>query len=294
MNLSYVTTGHEGIASFRYRIQEPAMHLHKHGVFPTISNKAHEDAKVVLFSKHWTSNDVSYARFCKLRGQRVIYDICDDHFDTMPEHYNAMCSIADTITVNSEAMATRVKEATGRDAVVIPDPVLSPRGDYKQGEPRLLWYGQKMNIQGLYDVYPKDVQLPMEVIVPSRLEPPEHFNRPWLTWTQWHKDIIEEAAQRATIAVLPYRQGKDAKSANRVLEALWSGLCVCTDPIPSVQEIKTDCIFDLSKGSLQEGVQFFTSRSFAEEMGLIQKWIEWKFSPDAVTKQWAKVIKDET
>lgn len=292
--VSFVTGGNEAVASFRYRVLAPSQFLSQYLIQPTVSSQAAQDAFAVIFSKHWTFNDWSYAWFCRSRGQKVIFDICDDHFeDNLADHYLRMIDVADTLVCNSEMMRQRILEVTGRTATVIEDPVISRRQDYNPDKPmRALWYGQSMNIQGLYDIY--NGKYPLEVAVPSsKFEPPEAFSSPLVALSQWHPGIVGEAAQRNSMAILPYRQGKLAKSANRVLEALWCGLPVATDPIPAVEDLGKNGIryLGIDYGS-DEIVQEMHKMDFTEEMMAAQKLIQANYSPEAIAAKWAKVLRE--
>lgn len=291
--VSFVTNGNEGIASFRYRVLAPAQFLNQHFISPTVDSQANPESFAVIFSKHWTYNDWSYARFCKMRGQKVFFDICDDHLEgNLSDHYLRMIDVADVIICNSKVMQERIKEVTGKDSIVIEDPVISIRQDYNKDKPFFaLWYGQAMNIQGLYDVYTGEY--PLEVAVPShKIEPPEKFNKGTVRWVQWHPGIVGEAAQRTSVAILPYRQGKNAKSANRVLEALWCGLPVVTDPIPAVEELGKDGIRYFGQDIAPESiVEYIQSVDFTEEMQNAQRMIQAKYSPEVIAQKWANALK---
>jgi hypothetical protein len=292
INVSYVTSGNENIASFRYRVLAPAKGLAKHFIKPSIGRLASKESGVVVFSKHWTYNDWSYAKFCKLRGQKVIFDVCDDHFEgKLSDHYRRMVDVADAITCNSTAMAVTIAKKTGRGSEVIADPVLSPRMEPRFKEQvNLTWYGQSMNIHGLFDVYTKDCLYPLEVAVPGNIQPPEYFQAPWITWVPWHKDVIPEVADRNNIALLPYRQGKDAKSANRVLEALQCGMMVLTDPIPAVVELGNNGIRYLDK-PLNEVIESIKDSDWTHEILEAQKMIDETYSQEVIADKWAQVFR---
>ena len=299
MKISYVTTGNDGIASYRYRIACPAVKLRDLHCQTHVEDKAKADADIVVFSKHWTYADWSYAKFCSLRGQNIVFDVCDDHYsDRLEEHYRRMTDVADLVTCNSEEMAKIIWEKTGREAEVIPDPVLSLRKPYKKADPKMVWYGQTMNIKGLYEVYSYDIDTPLEIVVPGRIDPPRYFNKPSVTWSQWNPWCISEAVDRgATIALLPYRQDKKAKSANRVLEALWSGMTVITDPLPAVMDFwqytNTGAIQFLDGDHaklLKDCVHYFEETDLTDDMDNVQRLIEELFSPEAVAKKWEKAL----
>jgi hypothetical protein len=291
--ISFVTGGNEGIASFRYRILAPSQFLGQHMIQTTVSTDAAPDASVVIFSKHWTYNDWSYAWFCKERGQKVIFDVCDDHFEgKLSEHYFRMCSIADLVICNSHEMQARIKEVLHKDSIVIEDPVISRQQPYTRDKtPSGLWYGQAMNINGLYQVYTGNY--PLEIAMPGNIELPPQFENNLVNLSQWHPGIVGEASQRNSYAILPYRQGKNAKSANRVLEALWCGLPVITDPIPAVVDLGRNGIRYLGVDcENSEIMEYMLDTDFTEEMQSAQKLIELKYSPEAIASKWAAVIQE--
>jgi hypothetical protein len=290
--VSFVTGGHEGMASFRYRVLAPTQFLGQHLIKCTVSSQADPEANAVVFSKHWTYNDWTYARFCKERGQTVVFDICDDHFDdNLNEHYYRMCDVADRLICNSEVMRQRIFSVTGMKAIVIEDPVISRQQLYSQDKPAsALWYGQSMNLPGLYEVYTGNYNLEVAVPPNAKLDPVLDNTR--VSLVAWHPAIVGEAAGRNSVAVLPYRQGKEAKSANRVLEALWCGLPVVTDPIPAVVDLGKNGILyfgeDVSNDSLMD---FIESTDFTTEMQEAQKMIQEKYSPEVIAGKWAAALR---
>ena len=130
---------------------------------------------------------------------------------------------------------------------------------------------------------------PLEIVLPSNVQPPAYFQAPQIRWTPWHKDIIPSLAERNTVAVLPYRQGKAAKSANRALEALQCGMIVLTDPIPSVQELPKAGIAYLDRpiNEIMEAVQGW---DWEPEIEKAQKHIAENYSPEVIADKWARVF----
>jgi hypothetical protein len=290
MRISYVTTSTPNIASYRYRVLSPTKYLEKKGFIVQVDRVADPRADIVVFGKHWNSNDWSYAQFCRKRGQRVIFDVCDDHFghQKYSAHYYRMASVAHLISVNSEAMVRVVEENTSRQAVYIPDPVLTKQVPYDPEKlVSLLWYGQRMNLQGLLDVYPKGCKTPLEIVTLHPFELPEKMRHGGVTLSPWHEDCIQEAAIRNSAALLPYRQERPAKSANRVLEALNCGLPVITDRIPAVASLGYSGIFDLQH-DLMETIRSLEVLDLSEDMRIVQKMISLLYSEEAVGKQWEK------
>lgn len=299
MRISYVTSSTEKIASFRYRIQTPSKELLRSGVVSSIGRLADAEAQIVVFSKHWTFNDASYALFCRHRGQRVLFDICDDHFgnERLRSHYLRMAEVAHLLTVNSESMHETVLRETGRESTVIPDPVLSQRLPYNpERELRGLWFGQKMNFLGLAEVYPKDCKEPLLVISPNIANPPEQLCHEEVHVMPWSPKALDDVQDKAGYALLPYRQGKDAKSANRVLEALNIGLPVLTDTIPAVALLRGHGVYDLrEEGGLLKGLEMLRTLKGKDalrgEVEKAQALIDEKYSPQAVAKEWLTIFR---
>ncbi len=290
MKISYVTTGNESIASFRYRTLSPAKELRNLECQTQIDRRARPDADIVVFSKHWQYNDWSYAYFCKLRGQKVVFDVCDNHFTSKHvDHYKRMCDIATTVTCNSDVMADVIQQHTGRIAAIVKDPVLTPRKLYQKREVNLLWYGQMANIAALFEVYTEYNKTPIEVVVPGPFEPPKYMQEDHVRWTKWHPNVIENAAERNSIALLPYREDRESKSANRVLEALNSGLYVITDPLPAVVDLKCNGIWYIGSG-LQNGIEHYQENDLTEEMVRAQQLIDKHYTPEIIAGEWKKVF----
>lgn len=289
LSVTFVSTATSNSASYRYRVQTPVLYLKRKGMKTAVDRKAKPSDNVLVFSKHWMYSDWQYAMFCQARGQKIIFDMCDDHFgDKVGGHYLRMTSLADVITCNSKEMAKSIRRNTGKDAVVIDDPVLSKAAARpKSDNPSMLWYGMAMNVDGLYEAYPEGCEVPLEVIYPCRMEPPEKLTKPWVKYTQWEgPQTVEQAAARNEIAFLPYRQGKAAKSANRVLEAINMGLYVMTDPLPACKGLPVHYIND----GLDKGIQEYkelTAQSLEERKEALAP-----YTPEVVSDAWAEAIRE--
>jgi hypothetical protein len=67
----------------------------------------------------------------------VVVDICDDHFERPAEgaHQRALIALADEVVASTPAMAESILRNTGRESIVVTDPVEGPRGE-PRFEPR--------------------------------------------------------------------------------------------------------------------------------------------------------------
>jgi hypothetical protein len=211
---------------------------------------------VVVFLKGSAPAHIADA---KSKGAFTIYDLCDNKFDEK-EEYAPCCAIADAITVNSEQMGVSVQHNTGRASWVIPDPgerpILEPR--FSPGhDVRLLWFGGGSSLKFVpwVDLWTdlertvKNYQFTMITAKTDRLRskmmeryrrghcPGVNFNR--IHMLEWQWDLQGQLLAETDIVVIPvvtenYRT--DTKSANRVIDSLFSGRFVITTPLASYLE----------------------------------------------------------
>lgn len=275
--LNYVTQAGQWLASFRYRIAIPAKQLNN----PISITMKPEKADIYVFSKHF-GNDLEHLK--SVDGVTV-YDVCDNHFDHSEkgEHYHNMTTMVDHVTCNSEVMAQIIKEKTGRDAVVIPDPYESPKGSpgLSQGKVRLCWFGHQSN---LHTVQKLDLRPVMNYL--EGFEVVSAFQQKnaqgGVVHTPWSLGAQRRAIHDSDIVILP--QEKMAKSANRLIEALRLGRFVCANSIPSYDEFKEFAYI----GDICDGIRWATE--FPEEVlrqiEAGQEYIENHYSPKVIGEKW--------
>lgn len=262
MKVSFIHRGGEELASYRYRCQIPARELGA-----AINDY---DADLLVFAKPIPGEDVLAER-AKAKGQTVIVDFCDDHFEH--EHYGAlyrrMAEIADHVTVPTEAMRVPLEEvmhphwgAMTQCAIdVIPDPY-----EFEEREPhcagvKCLWFGHGTNFDSLQRVLPT-LYAPLTVVSNIPLALP------------WSLETMREEFARADIVLLPAT--KQTKSPNRAIEAIRQGCFVVAEPHPSINEFPGIWI-----GNIAEGIQWASqNQSQANEMTRrAQDYIRERFSP---------------
>lgn len=282
--INFVTPANWWMASYRYRAHYPSNELNKHGLQSVISQSPIDGCDVYIFSKLWESNA---DQMKKVRGVRV-YDICDDHFNKsgIGDEYRKLVDLADVITCNSDYMAVRIKEETGRIAVVIEDPYESPLSlpRSRVGKPKLVWFGHQTNLK-LLD------RLPMDKIAPliSGFEVVSAFDQKHtkngVIFTPWSIGAQRRAIADADIVVIP-QDGK-AKSANRLIESLRLGRFVCADPIPSYLEFADYAWI----GDIAEGIRWaaFHPEEVAEKIRNGQGYIE-KYSQKNIGDKWKALL----
>ena len=248
------------LASSRLRAKIPQFELLKMGIL--------KGSDVIVYGKHWLTDAV-------LDGfKKYVYDVCDDHFDN--EHgnyYKTHIARADVVTCNSEVMKTRIKEVTGRDAIIIPEPYESEEKEPKIG-PNLLWFGHRSNLRDLERIK-YQFKHPLTVL----------SNHP--DCTKWSPEAYQREIAKDCIVVIP--TGKSlAKSENRMVEAIRCGRYVCAEPLPSYAPF--DIYFPL--GDIPKHID----RALANPQDSIQRikdaqaHIRDKYSPRTIAEKWLEVL----
>jgi hypothetical protein len=211
---------------------------------------------VVVFLKMSNADHIQQAR---AKGAFTIYDLCDNKFDEK-EEYVPCCLAADAITVNSDQMALAVKQNTGKDSHVIPDPgerpILEPRFA-PTGDVKLLWFGSSASLKFVpwttlwadLERHIKNYQFTMVTAKVDRLRnkmlerhrrghsPGVNFDRiHMLEWDWQLQGTLLADTDMVVIPVVTENYRTDTKSANRVIDSLFSGRFVITTPLASYLE----------------------------------------------------------
>jgi SAM-dependent methyltransferase len=309
------------LASARYRVLIPAQQLARLGHQVQIGSPgpggwppAVRDAAVegLVVSKSFDAINEDLARAMKARGVRVVVDYCDDHFahPQLGPHYRNLAVLADTIVAATPAMAEAVRANTGREAIVITDPVEGPRGmpAFAPRLPalRIAWFGHPTNVNGLlaksaelaqlaerFPVHLKVVTTPAPEIA-SRVAALSGSDArvraelvPWSLESTWKTlagcDLawipVEEAAQKAV------------KSPNRMLEALWAGKPVVADAMPGYQPFAD--LMPVGQGLVAGATALLDDPAGAEKrVAQAQRRIAREHSGFACGNAWARALGD--
>jgi hypothetical protein len=249
------------LASARYRGYIPHRELTKIGFKPG------NDWLVV--SKHnWEWNDTTsgYGRIC--------FDVCDDHFSVSSKwslHYRTGIDAADLVTCNSPAMAALIRQETGRDAVVIPDPYEQPEHSPRVGE-NLLWFGHRSNLE---DVEPY-AGLPRLTVV-SNVEHPKII--------EWSPEAMNDAFNRAGLVIIPTGRSM-AKSGNRAIESIRRGLFVIAGHLPAYEDL------GIYTGDIEGGIDWALNHQdeVLRRIKASQAYIRSEYSPERIGKLWAAAL----
>lgn len=259
--VSFIHKCDENSASYRYRSRIPAETM---GV--ALNDLT---ASTLIFSKPEAKELMEMGR-AKRKGQRVIVDFCDDHFE-WPLYQEAF-RLADEITCPTEEMAKRIR-ARGREATVIPDPYEYPlEPPHVQGV-NLLWYGHHTNRFTLQRILPAIEGYPLLVV--------SNFHGA----IPWSAETLRQAFAGADIVLLPATESY--KSANRAVEAIRQGCFVVAEPHPAWNDIPGIWI-----GDIKDGIEWVGRHCTEANQRLLeaQSYVTEKFSPSIVMSAWKTVI----
>jgi glycosyltransferase involved in cell wall biosynthesis len=327
--ITWVTFGHvtplsngnldSPLASVRYRVLTPIKHLQSKGyqsgiVFVT-SDQVNDQTfasmgvDVVIFSKSFRAINHTLAEEAKAKGAKIIFDICDNHFHhtEFGSHYQAMATLADHVTCNTEKMLEIAGTYTNADLDLIPDsyegpgspPHFSPGNSLKLG-----WFGHPVNFDSLLAYLPelealsKEVDLELHLLTatsPNMASPFRNIapslNIKLHTWSldgQWtflsNMDFI----------IIPSLEDetKLVKSANRLIEAMHAGTMAITNPLPAYEPFR-----DMAwVGDINDGIRYCLEHSneIPKRIQSAQKKIEQDFNPATVANLWQHAINKVT
>ncbi|MEW5890865.1 MAG: methyltransferase domain-containing protein [Pseudomonadota bacterium] len=252
------------VASARYRVLIPAQQLARLGHDIKIdsvppgrwppSAQGH-DFDVLVISKSGHPVNEELAKAMRARGVKVVADFCDDHFENpvYRTHYRNLAQLADQVVASTPAMAEAIRRHTGRQAMVISDPVEGPRGLPKFAPRfpalRIVWFGHPTNLNGLAakaaELHALAARMPVRLTVVTTPSDTASAlvaalaagaeGRVQAELIPWSLEATWKAIEQADLAWIPVVDSdvKAVKSPNRLLEPLWAGRLVVADPVPS-------------------------------------------------------------
>ena len=250
------------LASVRLRTAVGIKAAHALGIRSVLSDGRSSGATrlVVVGKIDYVSDPARPARWLrrmrelKASGARVIVDYTDHHLAAQSpaaDFYRDALSLADTILASSLKLCEHVLAHTGRQALMIDDPIevpLQPPVSRKSPLKTLLWFGHASNLPYLFefllDRYRSTVE--RRLIVMTNLHPlPDPYanalNAPQLHGLEinvvpWSIKDMRTAASLSDLCIIPAGIAdprKSGASSNRLLTALALGLPTAADMLDS-------------------------------------------------------------
>lgn len=259
---SFLHHGGPTMASYRYRCAMPAAEL------GCAVNELHAD--VLIVSKPEALTIVEMKRALG-KGQSVIVDFCDDHFDN--PHYQDMLRLADAVTCSTDVLAKIIYERFRMPATVIPEPYEFPEAEPHCNGDNLMWFGNGINRPTWPTSF--DKFRPVLMVSNSPLD---------LAWS--HRTMLDELRFN-DIVLMP--RTANYKSANRTVEAIRQGCFVVAEPHPALMDIP-----GLWIGDMEEGIQWASShkQEANERIRQSQIYVLEKYAPKIVASAWSQVIRE--
>ncbi|GMQ79314.1 MAG: hypothetical protein BMS9Abin02_1891 [Anaerolineae bacterium] len=312
-------------ASIRYRALIPHYELIKKGIDSRIIQIGEDidfktllpqlDDSIVIISKlrkPWI--DFTNVLLLSLQDMpnKLVVDFCDNHFYS-PAHkiiYNKLATQADTIVTSTDLMAQAVKQATGKNSIVISDPYEGPEEtvSFSPNKERLklLWFGHTTNLHTFQSFFPQLEQvgqnqpLDMHIItgkVEDIVETCNEFNRensrfcklhysPWSLKTTW------KAMRDTDMIIIPSLpdERKMVKSPNRLVESLRAGRFTLAHPLPSYTQFQD---YAWINDDLPSGILWAlqNKQEVVSRVSQGQQYVNEEFSPEKIGQQWLAAIK---
>lgn len=311
------------LASLRLRVLSPIKTLghaaFAHRIFSLTSDPADPadpvraealKAEVMIFSKSLLASNEDLARRATAAGVKVVFDLCDDHFADphLGAHYRTMCALADQVVCNSPQMAALAEPFCANPPLVIDDPYEGARrpARFDPATPlRLLWFGSPLNLESLNAAFPDLVELstrqPLSLTLLTQPSEPlaascRRFSEKYgpalttstLSWSLPAQSTALAACDAVIIPTLPTAKYR-AKSANRMVEALWAGRPVVAQPIPAYSPFAdwTPVTDKLSDGIMR---LMGGGSSVVTAIDAAQTYIEDRHAPVRLGAKWKQMI----
>jgi len=238
MRVNYVTPADESMPAVRYRMKLPGEYIGDYEI-----SMVPVEADIHFFCKPYHQDPYLLNAYRDMSSRLTyVFDICDDIFNRdgpVPQYMRDMAKGATAVTVPTEVMQKRVKEETGIDAVIISDPFEFEELECKSIEnPKLMWFGSDTNFSTLKFI---ETDYPIELITKNTKDVKKMRNLCKFphTFTEWSMENMRKAFNRNNVVIIPTYSSSTkahnyiAKSPNRVVESIRSGMAVVCSPIPS-------------------------------------------------------------
>jgi hypothetical protein len=227
---------------------------------------------ITLLLKH----ALPLTKVASLTGKSV-WDVTDDHYDNkiLRDYYLTVPHLVDVVTCTTPVLAERIKLETGVTAVVIPDPVEFVRKAPRITQPnKLFWYGHQSNLQALFDL-----RLDHSVLIVTNTDEPWCF--------PYNAENMNMGFKWCDAVIIPSKETgsgprKNAKSSNRMTEAINAGRFVIANHVPSYEG------WNMWLGDIEEGIEWL--RNNQEEalcrLQAAQDKVTALLAPQVIARQW--------
>lgn len=310
MKIAFVKTASDTMASARYRIVLPgdALKARGHEVLAVDSYLSPADYSKEkksdwhIFGKHFNPEvDQGTAQLVKDAGDKVVFDVCDNHFgNQFSSYYRGMCELADLVTCNTPTMKEIILKETGKHAHIIDDPYEYPEEEARfipnQNPINLLWYGHFVNLNTVQPMVQQLKQLEenISLCVISNMQPqqPTVDKNVFLSFLSWSPPTQKNMLEWCNYVVLPTDLNdptKRTKSHNRLVEGIRSGRFVLAQPLPSYEAFKD---FAWVGEDISDGICWADENPdlALERIKKGQEYLRENLSPDCIAQQWENLL----
>lgn len=283
------------IASWRLRVQIPAKELRKSGYKVYCHTKPDNDA-INIYHKHNLNHGVEW-----IQRTGGIFDIVDDNFKAkIGDRYREMCKHAEIITCSTEGLKNRIFEETNKLAVVVKDPYDNTQYKFRHPEYKntrsLVWFGSETN---LFTLQGLNIPCKKDLVTHSGLQQhskEELYSLEGWNYIPWVNGIMPNIFSRHDIALVTYENSlkHNAKSPNRIVDALRSGMIVVTNnlKVPSAYGLQDFVIYDTDINKAIESV-WENPQEAVDMVKMGQEFIERTLAPKVIAKAWENVFEME-
>jgi hypothetical protein len=277
-------------ASVWIRCLQLMPHLERHGYAQAL-NRPRRDAEIAVFVRWQDRKALELAKGLKRRGQRIVFDLCVNYFDSagifdggygstaaQRAECLAMAEVADAVTCSSDFIRRRAADHHGR-AVYLPDSidrshfnaVKSPE-DYAAERLTAAWSGQSIKAGELEAVLPLLREREMKLLVIADRRPDLAGDFGFIPWTyeSFPGDIVRGdlcLSPRSTDN--PYDLGH---SHFKIGVFMAAGVPALASPTPSYREV----VEKTGGGRICEGPEDWAAAldEIIADRDLLRRWSE--------------------
>ena len=330
MPIKFLIPGYDGLrperASYRFRATIPLKGMRpEDGVISDVQQATKDD--IVVLAKKSSPKDVFHLKSNKIK---CVYDICDNKWKKyispawikrVIQPHNVICENADGITTTSPAMRNLIMKHTGRNSIIIPDPVEATKVEPKvrlksRRYINIFNYGNSKHFQKVY--WDEFIQGLMDTsvdqfVIHCMLNRTKKFQKMYDHWVDKGRLVIHdynfekqyELMRDCDIVFLPIvcnsmtnLEDIKSKSPNRIMDAIYSGKPVITNEgVDSWLPFKQYANFIGFARAFDYGSTITAFRELIntpkeetnEKIRQGQKYIDENHTPEVIGKQWIEL-----